>query len=104
VTWTGRTVTTRYADPADAELDDAALETMRAAYGDRMAKLPPVALVIAAYNEEGSIGPVVEHLPATACGLGTAVIVVADGCADGTVKEADVAGAIRAPRYVWDTG
>jgi glycosyltransferase involved in cell wall biosynthesis len=83
-----------YANPADANVDDAALETTRAAYGDRVAKLPPVALVIAAYNEEGAIGPVVDQLPASVCGLATEVIVVADGCADATVKEADVAGAI----------
>jgi glycosyltransferase involved in cell wall biosynthesis len=94
VTWTGRAVTMTYANPADADIDNAALELTRAAYGDRMAKLPPVALVIAAYNEEGAIGPVVERLPAMACGLATEVIVVADGCADGTVKEADAAGAI----------
>jgi glycosyltransferase involved in cell wall biosynthesis len=94
VTSTGRAVTMTYANPADAKADDAALETMRAAYGDRLAKLPPVALVIAAYNEEGAIGPVVEQLPASVCGLATEVIVVADGCADATVKEADVAGAI----------
>jgi glycosyltransferase involved in cell wall biosynthesis len=94
VTSTGRAVTMTYANPADANVDDAALETMRATYGDRVAKLPPVALVIAAYNEEGAIGPVVEQLPAAVCGLATEVIVVADGCADATVKEADVAGAI----------
>ncbi len=83
-----------YANQADAEVDDAALEAMRATYGDRATKLPPVALVIAAYNEEGAIGPVIEQLPATVCGLATEVIVVADGCGDATVKEADVAGAI----------
>ena len=85
---------TVYADQADADTDDAALGATRAAYGDRMAKLPPVAIVIAAYNEEGSIGPVVEQLPGTACGLATEVIVVTDGCADATAKEAHVAGAI----------
>jgi glycosyltransferase involved in cell wall biosynthesis len=94
VTSTGRAVTMTYANPADANVDDAALETTRAAYGGRVAKLPPVALVIAAYNEEGAIGPVVDQLPASVCGLATEVIVVADGCADATVKEADVAGAI----------
>jgi glycosyltransferase involved in cell wall biosynthesis len=83
-----------YANQADAEVDDAALEVMRATYGDGATKLPPVALVIAAYNEEGAIGPVIEQLPATVCGLATEVIVVADGCGDATVKEADVAGAI----------
>ena len=94
MTRTGRAVITMYANQADAGIDDAALEAMRATYGNRMAKLPPVAIVVAAYNEEGAIGPVVDHLPTTACGLATEVIVVADGCGDGTVKEADVAGAI----------
>jgi glycosyltransferase involved in cell wall biosynthesis len=83
-----------YANQSDADVDDAALEAIRAVYGDRVAKLPPVALVIAAYNEEGAIGPVVEQLPAVVCGLATEIVVVADGCADATVKEADVAGAI----------
>jgi glycosyltransferase involved in cell wall biosynthesis len=94
MTQAGHPVSTRYASPADVAIDDAALEVMHAAYGARAAKLPPVALVIAAYNEEGAIGPVIEHLPGTAGGLDTEVIVVADGCADGTVKEADAAGAL----------
>jgi glycosyltransferase involved in cell wall biosynthesis len=94
VTSTGRAVIMTYANQADADVDDAALEAMRAAYGDRVVKLAPIALVIAAYNEEGAIGPVVEQLPTAVCGLATEVIVVADGCADATVKEADVAGAI----------
>ncbi|MCW2931217.1 MAG: hypothetical protein JWM19_2179 [Actinomycetia bacterium] len=94
MTSTGSAVFMTYANQADADVDDAALESMRAAYGDRVAKLPPIALVIAAYNEEGAIGPVVEQLPAAVCGLATEVVVVADGCADATVKEADVAGAI----------
>ena len=87
-------MTTRYANPADQAIDDAALRAMHASYGPRAAKLPPVVLVIAAYNEEGAIGPVVEQLPKTVRGLDADVVVVADGCADGTVKEADVAGAI----------
>jgi glycosyltransferase involved in cell wall biosynthesis len=53
-----------------------------------------VALVIAAYNEEGAVGPVVQNLPEQVCGLKTATIVVADGCADATAKEADAAGAL----------
>ena len=52
-----------YSSPADARIDDAALEQMSVTYGNRTAKLPPVALVIAAYNEEGAIGPVIEQLP-----------------------------------------
>ena len=59
-----------------------------------MTSLPPVAIVIAAYNEAGAIGPVIEALPAEVCGLVTAAIVVADGCADGTAAEATQAGAM----------
>jgi glycosyltransferase involved in cell wall biosynthesis len=88
------TLTTRYSNPQDAAIDAAALEATRATYGARATELPPVALVIAAYNEEGAIGPVVGQLPSVVCGLDTEIIVVADGCADNTAKEADVAGAI----------
>ncbi len=83
-----------YADPADLAIDDAAAAAFSESYGERATNLPPVAIVIAAYNEEGAIGPVVEALPETVCGLATAAIVVADGCADGTVKEAMTAGAM----------
>ena len=83
-----------YTNPADARIDDEALKVMRASYGKQATELPPVALVIAAYNEEGAIGPVIEELPRVVCGMPAAVIVVADGCADSTAKEADSAGAI----------
>ena len=83
-----------YSDLADAATDDAMLRELTDIYGDRARSLPPVALVIAAYNEEGAVGPVVEALPQTVCGLETEVIVVADGCVDATVKEAGAAGAI----------
>ena len=78
----------------DLAIDNAALEVFGAQYGDRARALPPVAIVIAAYNEEGGIGPVISALPTTVCGLETAAIVVADGCADGTVQEARDHGAI----------
>ena len=84
----------QYSNPTDAETDAKALETLASAYGERASKLPPVALVIAAYNEEGAVGPVVDSLPRTICGLDAEVIVVANGCADATAKEADKAGAI----------
>jgi glycosyltransferase involved in cell wall biosynthesis len=83
-----------YSNPADAAIDADALQVLADSYGERVTKLPPVALVIAAYNEEGAVGPVVEMLPRTVCGLAAEVIVVADGCADATAKEADAAGAI----------
>ena len=79
---------------ADAETDACALRALTDSYRERVVSLPPVALVIAAYNEEGAVGPVVEALPRTVCGLPAEVIVVADGCADSTAKEAHEAGAI----------
>jgi glycosyltransferase involved in cell wall biosynthesis len=81
-----------YSNPRDQAVDDAAVAAFGQAYGERATSLAPVAIVIAAYNEEGAIGPVIEALPEQVCGLATAVIVVADGCADGTVKEATTAG------------
>ena len=83
-----------YCNPADAAIDADALRTLANGYGKRAVQLPPVSVVIAAYNEEGSVGQVVEGLPSTVCGMATEVIVVADGCADATAKEADVAGAL----------
>jgi glycosyltransferase involved in cell wall biosynthesis len=85
---------TALARPDDTAIDDAAVRSMAERYGDRVRHLPPVALVIAAYNEEGAVGPVVQALPARVCGLETAAIVVSDGCADATAKEADAAGAL----------
>ena len=83
-----------YSNPADAGIDADALQTLAGIYGERATKLPPIAMVIAAYNEEGAVGPVVEKLPKTMCGLAAEVIVVADGCVDATAKEADAAGAV----------
>jgi len=62
--------------------------------GERAGSLPPVAVVIAAFNEEGVVGSVVSALPDTLCGLDTAVIVVSDGSKDGTVAEARAHGAL----------
>jgi len=83
-----------FSNPADQAVDDAAVAAFTGTYGERVSSLPPVAIVIAAYNEEGSIGPVVEALPEEVCGLAAAAIVVADGCTDGTAKEAMTAGAM----------
>jgi glycosyltransferase involved in cell wall biosynthesis len=83
-----------YTNPEDELVDDVASKVFTGTYGERATQLAPVAIVIAAYNEEGAIGPVVEELPGEICGLATAVIVVADGCADGTAAEAAAAGAM----------
>jgi hypothetical protein len=77
-----------------AAIDRAAIKAFTAHYGDGAAGLPPVAIVIAAFNEEGVLGSVVEALPASLCGLATSVIVVSDGARDGTVAEGRAHGAL----------
>lgn len=83
-----------YASAADVAVDDAAIARLKETYGSRITSLPPVAIVIAAYNEQGAVGPVIEALPRQYCGLDADIVVVADGCADATAKEADAAGAV----------
>src|SRR5580658_3350589 len=79
---------------ADQATDDAAAKAFLAEYGDRAEHLPPVAVVIAAYNEQGVLGSVVDALPATICGLATAAVVVSDGSRDETVAEGRQHGAL----------
>jgi glycosyltransferase involved in cell wall biosynthesis len=56
--------------------------------------MAPVAIVIAAYNEEGPIAEVVRALPDKVCGLATTALVVVDGSGDRTADEARAAGAV----------
>ena len=79
---------------ADESIDNAAISVFRHEYGARATALPPLAIVIAAFNEEGSIGQVLAALPTMVAGLATEKIVVSDGAADGTAKEAAEAGAL----------
>jgi glycosyltransferase involved in cell wall biosynthesis len=81
--------------PVDGEsVDSTAIQAFTEEFGDRATKMAPLAIVIAAYNEEGAIGPVVDALPAIVTGLATATIVVSDGSVDSTGKEAREAGAL----------
>src|SRR5581483_10964239 len=70
------------------DVDDAAVAALA---GRRIA---PLAVVIAAYDEEGGIGDVLARVPAEVCGLRTDVIVVVDGATDGTAGVARAHGAI----------
>jgi putative flippase GtrA len=83
---------------AGSSLDDAvSIEAARRfaeRYGEAARRLPPIAIVIAAFNEEGVVGSVVAALPASIAGLGVAVIVVSDGAGDGTAAEARAHGAL----------
>ena len=78
----------------NAAIDDAAADAFFTDFGDAARALPPVAIVIAAFNEAGVIGRVIEALPATICGLKTAVVVVSDGSKDKTAEEARTQGAL----------
>jgi glycosyltransferase involved in cell wall biosynthesis len=77
----------------DAAIDNAAA-TAFFSQNEGATALPPVAIVIAAFNEEGVVGSVVDALPNTLCGLSTMPIVVSDGSKDGTVEEASAHGAL----------
>jgi glycosyltransferase involved in cell wall biosynthesis len=72
-------------------VDDRAREAFTEEYGN---ELPPVAVIMAAYREEGSIGDVVSAIPAMTCGLPAATIVVVDGSDDDTAKIARKHGAL----------
>ena len=78
----------------DEAIDGAAIEAFKAHYGERAAHLAPVTIVIAAFNEEGVLGSVVDGLPRSLCGFAAAVIVVSDGARDGTVAEGRAHGAL----------
>lgn len=78
------------AHPAGDAVDAAAAAAFADEYGT---KLPPIAVVIAAYDEERGIGEVVRSIPGTVAGRGTAVIVVVDGATDKTAAIARECGA-----------
>jgi glycosyltransferase involved in cell wall biosynthesis len=71
--------------------DEAAARAFHARYGKL--ELPPVVVVIAAYEEKGSIGRVLDELPAHVCGLSLSSIVVVDGGTDDTASVAGDHGA-----------
>jgi glycosyltransferase involved in cell wall biosynthesis len=73
------------------EHDDAAIAEFHARYGQL--ELTPVAVVIAAYEEEAAIGAVLDELPTEACGLPMSCIVVVDGDTDRTAPVAREHGA-----------
>ncbi|SDJ96567.1 glycosyltransferase family 2 protein [Nonomuraea jiangxiensis] len=71
--------------------DAAAIAEFTSQYGS---DLPPIAIVIAAYNEENGIGKALGGIPAVIDGMETATIVVVDGSTDRTAAEAREAGAM----------
>ncbi len=95
-------VTARNARQLAAALEGLAWEEFR------QAKLPErfrgkVAILIPAYNEAENVGHVLDEMPAEACGVATAVLVVDDGSRDGTGDVAAAHGAAVA-RHVTNRG
>jgi glycosyltransferase involved in cell wall biosynthesis len=78
--------------PPRAEPSEAAVRTFLGEYG--AGRGAPLAVVIAAYNEEGSVGGVIESLPGTVSGSELDVLVVDDGSEDATAERAAAAGAL----------
>ncbi|TDE36782.1 glycosyltransferase family 2 protein [Actinomadura sp. 6K520] len=76
---------------ADDAVDERALAAFAAEHGTG---LPPIAVVIAAYDEERGIGDVVRSIPSSVAGRETAVVVVADGATDRTAAVAREHGAL----------
>jgi len=97
----GRWLVARWCRPAgrcplsrsvDDRVDDAAAARFAADHADRPEC--PLAVVIAAYNEEAGVGAVLGAVPRQVLGLATDVIVVVDGATDGTADAARRAGAM----------
>jgi glycosyltransferase involved in cell wall biosynthesis len=82
----------------EAELDRLSAEERGAAAAFLSVHPPrlgaPLAIVIPAYNEEGTVAGVVAEIPREAAGLKAEVIVVVDGARDGTASKAAGAGAL----------
>jgi len=77
--------------PFPDQVDWSAMDDFTDRYGAPDFK--PVLVVIAAYNEEGGIGGVLDNLPKQCCGLPVDVLVVIDGCTDDTARVAAEHGA-----------
>lgn len=67
-----------------SEVDRAALAEYAERCGDH--RFAPVVVLIAAYNEEESIGEVLDSIPARSCDLDVDKLVVVDGATDDTAK------------------
>ncbi|HEX5496639.1 MAG TPA: glycosyltransferase family 2 protein [Mycobacteriales bacterium] len=78
--------------PDTAQVTDAARADFLSQYPDQA--LPPLVVVIAAYNEAANIAEVVDEIPDRIGGLDTATLVIDDGSDDETAAIAEKHGAL----------
>jgi glycosyltransferase involved in cell wall biosynthesis len=78
-------------DVREAAVDDALAAAQDL---DGAPNRPLLAVVMAAYNESGSVGPLLASLPDTVCGLHVRAVVVDDGSTDDTAEQARLARAL----------
>lgn len=81
----------RFRPAPETPTETRALADFRATYAG--ATLGPVVVVIPAYDEGGSVGPVLDALPRECAGLPVDVLVMSDGSTDETVERAREHGA-----------
>jgi hypothetical protein len=75
--------------PFPEPADQAALDAV-----DPALAFPPVVVLIAAYNEEHGLGPVLAAIPDESCGEAIGTLVVVDGATDATAAVARAHGAV----------
>jgi glycosyltransferase involved in cell wall biosynthesis len=81
----------------------AAADTFRDRYGADL-QLAPILIVIAAFNEEESLGEVLMHIPDEVAGLAVETLVVDDGSSDATAEVAQKYDRVRLARLVRNCG
>jgi glycosyltransferase involved in cell wall biosynthesis len=91
------TASNRKDRPYIGEERAAALQAFRDRYGEEL-RFARILALIAAFNEEESLGEVLDHIPSEVCGLAVDTLVVDDGSSDATVAVAEKYDRVRVAR------
>jgi glycosyltransferase involved in cell wall biosynthesis len=89
--------------PFIAQARSAAREAFHERYGTDF-RFAPILVLIAAYEEEQSLGEVLSAIPATVHGLGVETVVVDDGSTDATASVAETYDRVRVARLPRNCG
>jgi glycosyltransferase involved in cell wall biosynthesis len=89
--------------PYIAEEQASARQTFNEKYGADL-RFAPILVVIAAYNEEDSLGEVLDAIAPEVCGLPVDTLVVDDGSSDATAQVAEKYDRVRLARLVRNCG